>query len=421
MTHAHAIDAALHAAAREHRGRLVALLAKRTRDIAAAEDAVADALAQACATWPRDGVPRNPAGWLLAVARNRWHDAIRRARVAADFAVDWLHHLPQAHIDGDSDDLHALGDERLALMFVCAHPALNSPIHAPLMLQVVLGVPVERMAGLFLVSPGTLGQRLSRAKAKILDAGIAFEIPAPEQLPGRLPGVLDAIYAAYGLGWSADGPDEVTPRSGGVNDSFSSLAAEAIGLARLLAAQLPQAEVLGLLALMLWCESRSAARRDITGQFVPLEHQDVTRWDRSLMDEAANLLVRASRAGQPGRYQLEAAIQSVHARRANTGQTDWEALALLYRGLLSWSPTLGYQLGFISVLARLEGAHAAWEHLSALPLETVRTYQPYWVLRAHLHRARGQQPEAEHAQSVALGLTRRATIRQHLSRMLSVP
>lgn len=408
-----AADAALHAAMREHRGRLVALLAARTRDIAAAEDAVAEAFAQACAAWPRDGVPANLAGWLLTVARNRWRDVARHARVEAEFAQDWLHIASEATaaaVPGDAcASGHPFGDERLALMFVCAHPALNPAVHAPLMLQAVLGVSVERMTGLFLVPPGTLGQRLSRAKTKIRDAGIAFEVPAARQLPARLPGVLDAIYGAYSLGWEAEEPDGDVPAPSALSD-------EVIGLTRLLAAQLPQPEVLGLLSLMLWSESRRAARRDAQGEFVPLEQQDVARWDRRLMDEAAGLLTRASQAGELGRYQLEAAIQSVHARRADTGQTDWQALSQLYQGLLVQSPTLGYQLGFISVLARLEGAAAAWSRLAALPQEVVRAHQPYWVLRAHLHQTLGQASEAAHARSVALGLTRDEAVRRHLSR-----
>lgn len=402
------VDAALRAAAHGHRGRLVALLAVRTRDIAAAEDAVAEAIAQACMSWPRDGIPQNPAGWLLAVARNRWRDMARHAQVEADFAADWLHRFPEAAMAPDTE-AGGVSDDRLKLMFVCAHPALHQAVHAPLMLQVVLGVPVERMAPLFLSSPGTLGQRLSRAKTNIRDAGIAFEMPSVEHLPSRLPAVLDALYGAYCLGWEADGPDDAA--------TWSEMTGEAIYLARMLAAQLPSPEVLGLLALMLWCESRRAGRRGAAGEFVPLDQQDVGCWDRAMMAEAAGLLAHASQAGQLGRYQLEAAIQSVQAHRADSGDTDWHAIALLYQGLLAQSPTLGYQLGFISVLERLEGAEVAWEHLSALPRDTVRSYQPYWVLLAHLHEALGAMPEAEHARSVALGLTRNTAMRRHLERL----
>lgn len=402
MTEAAPGHAALVATVHAYRGRLVALLAARTHDIAAAEDALGDAVAQALTLWPERGVPDNPAAWLLAVARNRWRDADRHAQVHADFAADWLHRHGES---GAADPADGAGeadfpDERLKLMFVCAHPAIDRALHTPLMLQAVLGVPVERMAGAFLVRPAALGQRLSRAKAKIRDAGIAFEVPAESALPARLPAVLDAIYGAYGLGWDA-------PPDTGLTD-------EALTLARLLAERMPQPEALGLLALLLFCESRRDARRDEHGDFVPLDEQDVNRWNRPLMQEAAEVLAQASRTGELGRYQLEAAIQSVHAQRVITSCTDWPALAALYEGLLTQSPTLGYLLGHIGALARWQGPQAAWNELAAIDMDSVRDHLPYWALRAHLHEALGQVEAADHAYSVAAGLSQDEAVRRFL-------
>lgn len=403
-----AADAALTEVVRHQRGRLVALLAARTRDIAAAEDAVGEAIAQALLTWPREGVPNNAAGWLLTVARNRWLDAARHAQVQVAFAADHLHRCEALVAELGTDTLGAFdfADERLKLMFVCAHPAIDRAVHTPLMLQVVLGVPVERMAGIFLVGPGALGQRLSRAKSKIRDAGVAFDVPVQSEIPARLPAVLDAIYGAYGLGWEAVQADAASCASG--------LADEALSLGRLLAELLPEPEVLGLLALMLFCESRRGARRNAAGDFVPLDEQDVALWDQAMMQEAAATLARASQAGQLGRYQLEAAVQSVHAQRTVSGQTDWSALALLYQGLLSLAPTVGYQLGFIGVLARWQGPRVAMERLTAMPLVSVRDHQPYWALRAHLHQALGERDEADRAYSLALGLARDAAVQRFL-------
>lgn len=316
-------------AARISYGRLVAYLARSWRDVAAAEDALGDALLAALEAWPRAGVPDKPEGWLLAAARRRLVDGARHAKVAAAAATELELVVDRAQREAPIDAI--VPDERLKLLFVCAHPAIDEATRTPLMLQTVLGLDAARIASAFLVPPATMSQRLVRVKAKIRDAGIRFEMPEPSDLPSRVDAVLEAIYVAYGSGWEdVAGAD---PRRRG-------LAEEAIWLGRLVARLMPdEAEALGLLSLMLHCEARRGARRDAAGAYVPLDRQDVARWSPAMIDEAEETLITASRIGKPGRFQLEAAIQSAHARRAVAGLTDWEAIALLYEGLLSLAPT----------------------------------------------------------------------------------
>ncbi len=391
-------------AARTSYGRLVAYLAASWRDVAAAEDALAEALVSALETWPRVGVPDNPDAWLLAAARRRLIDAARHAKVAAA-ATSALELLDQGRRDGVSD--LAFPDERLKLLFVCAHPAIDEVARTPLMLQTVLGLDAARIASAFLVAPATMSQRLVRVKAKIRDAGIRFEVPDSRQLPSRVDAVLDAIYAAYGSGWE-DGSGSDPRRRG--------LAEEAIWLGRLVANLLPhEPEALGLLALMLHCEARHEARRDSAGRYVPLDRQDVALWSRPMIDEAEDILADASDAGRPGRFQLEAAIQSAHARRAVTGRTDWDAIALLYEGLLLCAPTTGAWIGHAAALAQARGAESALTTLDAIPLASVASYQPYWALRAHLLKRLGRADEARQAFARAIGLSEDGAVREFLA------
>jgi predicted RNA polymerase sigma factor len=216
-----------------------------------------------------------------------------------------------------------LPDERLKLLFVCAHPAIDPAMHTPLMLQTVLGLDAACIAHAFLISPGAIGQRLVRAKTKIRDAGIQFEIPQGRELPERLDAVLEAIYAAFGIGW-----DDMV----GADQRGQDLAEEAIWLARVLMQQMSEeAEVRGLLALMLHCEARRAARRGPDDQYIPLSEQDPRQWSQPLIEEAERQLAEAGKHSRPGRFQLEAAIQSVHAERARSGRTEWTAIVLFYR------------------------------------------------------------------------------------------
>jgi RNA polymerase sigma-70 factor (ECF subfamily) len=392
-------------AARDAYGRLVAYLAARSRDIAGAEDALGDAFVAALSTWPRGGVPDRPEAWLLAAARRRLVDAARHAKVAAAGAAT-LGILDDAHRAVAAEAVFP--DERLALLFVCAHPAIDEAARTPLMLQSVLGLDAERIASAFLVAPKTMGQRLVRVKAKIRDAGIRFEIPDPRELPRRLSSVLDAIYAAYGSGW-----EDVA----GADPRRRELAEDAIWLGRLVVQQLPgEPEAAGLIALMLHCEARRAARRDAAGRYVPLDQQDVALWLRPMIDEAERTLAGAARAGRLGRFQLEAAIQSAHADRAHTGYTDWEGIALLYEGLLRIAPTIGARVAHAAALAQARGLGAGLAALDAIAPDVVTAYQPYWALRAHLLAGLGSAAAAAEAYARAIGLSEDPAVRDFLAR-----
>jgi len=297
-------------------------------------------------------------------------------------------------------------DSRLALLFVCAHPAIDEAVRTPLMLQTVLGLDAARIAQAFLVAPAAIGQRLVRVKAKIRDAGIHFELPSAQELPLRLASVLEAIYAAYGSGW-----EDVA----GADPRRQGLAEEAIWLGRLVTRLLPdEPEGKGLLALMLHCEARRAARRDAQGAYVPLLRQDVALWARTMIDEAETTLSAAAAGRRPGRFQLEAAIQSVHARRAITNHTDWEAIALLYEGLLRVAPTIGARVGHAASLAEARGPEAGLSALGEMPSEDVADYQPYWALRGHLLKRFGRTAEARAAFERAMALSQDPAVRDFL-------
>jgi predicted RNA polymerase sigma factor len=392
-------------AARNSYGRLVAYLAVQTRDVAAAEDALGDAFLAALKTWGESGIPKNPEAWLLVTARHRLIDTARRShvqdKILNTFKLNEPESLTQPSWDGVS-----FPDERLKLLFICAHPAIDATIHTPLMLQTVLGLNAAQIASAFLVAPATMSQRLVRAKAKIRDAGIAFELPEAEELPTRLAAVLEAIYTAYTHAWeTVDGGD---PRHQG-------LAEEAIWLARLCIQLMPQdPEARGLLALMLYCEARREARRTVNGAYIPLSQQDTRLWSQSMINEAERELAQAATFKQLGRFQLEAAIQSIHAERAITQRVNWEALALLYEGLIQLSPTLGALVSRAAVITEVKGVDLGLATLDTLDTETVRIYQPYWALKAHLLKQLGRNSEARQAYSRAIGLTEDAIIREFL-------
>jgi predicted RNA polymerase sigma factor len=323
-----AAHTAIEAVARNSYGRLIAYLAARSGDVAGAEDALGDAFVAALQRWPMDGIPQKPEAWLLHAARNRMIDAARCNKVRQDSG---------AYLQVIAEDAETVAathevfpDERLKLLFVCAHPAIDIAARTPLMLQTVLGVDAAGIASAFLVSPAAMGQRLVRAKNKIRDAAVPFRVPDPPEWDERVSFVLDAIYAGYTTGWDS----LMEPSS-----THHALAADAIALGRTLAQLMPsEPEALGLLALMLHCEARRAARYTSNGEFVPLDKQDTALWSRPMMDEAENHLRSAAALKRMGRYQLEAAIQSIHASRAASGSIDWPEILLLYEVPLSGEP-----------------------------------------------------------------------------------
>jgi RNA polymerase sigma-70 factor (ECF subfamily) len=389
--------------ARESYGRLVAYLSVHTQDLAGAEDALSEALLKALTAWPRDGVPQNPEAWLLTTARRSLIDFFRHQRVVLTSEPNLLlliQNSAEATLETN------FPDERLNLLFVCAHPAIDPAMHTPLMLQTVLGLDAVRIAGAFLVSPKTMGQRLVRAKTKIRDGGIRFEVPEPRQLSQRLDAVLDAIYAAFGIGW-----DDMV----GVDQRGRDLTEEAIWLSRVLLQLMPnEAEVCGLLALMLHCEARRAARRGRDDRYVPLSEQDPKLWSLSLIEEAERHLAEASKYGRPGRFQLEAAIQSVHAERGRSGRIEWTAIVRFYQQLNRISPTIGRRTGYAAALAEANGAEEGLAVLDAIDQDTVTAYQPYWAVRAHLLQLLGKGPEAQHAYDRAIGLAEDPAVREFL-------
>jgi len=390
--------------ARNSYGKLIAFLVAHTRDVAAAEDALSDAFAAALEDWPRGGCPDNPEAWLLTVARRRAIDAVRRRQRGEQVSREL--ELLAGLAAGESP---LIPDLRLELMFACAHPAIEQAVRAPLMLQVVLGVNAARIASAFLVAPGTMGQRLVRAKNRIREAGVPFERPRRDELPERLGPVLDAIYAAYAEGWTDPGGTDAARRD---------LAEEAVYLGGLLRELLPQEpEVLGLLALMLYAEARRRARRSAQGEFVPLDEQDLALWDLRMIEAAESLLRRAGALGAPGRFQLEAAIQSAHVHRRRTGEANWASVVELYDGLLALDGSPVVAINRAVAFAEWQGADAALETLESLDADARLTpYQPYWAARAELSARANRPDDARQAYEIAIGLERDAAVRRFLQR-----
>ena len=400
------------AVARRSYGKLVAFLAARTRDVAAAEDALSEAFASALTDWPRNGCPSNPEAWLLTVARRKSIDALRR-RSSGEAATAELQLLADG-LDAEAQNAE-IPDRRLALMFVCAHPAIEASVRAPLILQVVLGLDAAMIASAFLVSPAAMGQRLVRAKSKIRQAGIPFSVPEREELPARLDAVLDAIYAAFAEGWTDPGGTDVVRRD---------LTEEAFFLARLVTELLPaEPEALGLLALMLHAQARRHARRSADGEYVPLANQDPALWDLQMIDEAEALLLRGSGLGSVGRYQLEGALQSAHVYRCRTGQSNWADVLQLYDALFALAGSPVVAINRALAIAEVHGAVAA---LAAMPEPAadarLTEYQPYWAARAELLAKTGAHREARHAYEIAIGLERDPAVRRFLQqRQVTLP
>ncbi len=404
------------AVARRSYGKLVAFLAARTRDVAAAEDALSEAFAAlseafaaALADWPVKGCPANPEGWLLTVARRKVID-MHRGRHRHELAAEQLRILTEG-LDAAATDAQ-IPDQRLALMFACGHPAIDVGVRAPLILQVVLGLDAKTIASAFLTSPAAMGKRLGRAKDKIRQAGIPFSVPEREELPGRLDTVLDAIYAAFAEGWTDPGGTDVARRD---------LTEEAVFLARLVTELLPsEPEALGLLALMLHAEARRHARRNLHGDYVPLAEQDPALWDSSMIDVAEALLRRASALGSIGRYQLEGALQSAHVYRCRTGHANWAEVVQLYDALFALVGSPVVAINRALAIAEVHGASAALDAIQELAADgRLAEYQPYWAARAELLAKTGAHAEARHAYEIAIGLERDASVRRFLQQRQS--
>ena len=389
-------------AARDSYGRLLALLAAATSDLAGAEDALADAFERALRTWPSRGVPGNPDAWLLTVARNRLRDEWKSARVQRavplDAAPDTLAHI-------DDVDVDVIPDRRLELMLVCAHPAIDRAMHTPLMLNTVLGFTAEQVGRAFSVPAPTMATRLVRVKKRIKAAGIPFRIPDLADLPARMASVLEAVYGAYVIDW-ATGPQA------------RQLPSEALHLAEVLTTLVPgDPEALGLAALIELSAARGPARVDAEGHFVALADQDPALWNQELIGRAHEHLRAAHARGQLGRFQLEASIQAVHCARGRDGTTDWPTLLTLHRILQAIAPSLGSGVALAAVTAEVDGPAAGLAALDALLLEAgqrARLFQPAKATRAHLLDRLGRKEEAVAAYDGAISLTHDTAEREYL-------
>ncbi len=399
--------AAVEHAARTSYGRLVALVSRKTRDIAAAEDCLSEALAAALKQWPLEGVPQSPEAWLVNAAQRQWLSQLRKKSTASDAETSLkllIDELAHATMDG------SLPSATLQLLFVCAHPAIDATMRTPLMMQTVLGLSAEQIGGAFLVAPKTMGQRLSRVKTKIRDAGLSFDIPAGQRLSARLEDVLEAIYGCFGVGHQLSALDT----------DDDDLSTEALSLARMVTELLPQEpETAGLLSLILHCQARRFGRV-VDGEFVPLSQQDTRRWDVAQLAEAEAVLRTAATFQRPGRFQLEAAIQSAHNERLLRGTVQWQDIVNLYLLLLSRAPTVGAQLGYASVLGEgMKTPQAGIEVLNGIEPSLMQAFQPYWAVRAQLLKQCGQREAATHAFARAIGLTRDPALRRYLLRISS--
>ncbi|WP_459246839.1 RNA polymerase sigma factor [Streptomyces youssoufiensis] len=389
--------ASVEAVFREERGRLLASLVRRFGDLDLAEEVTSEAVEAALLHWPTTGVPARPGAWLLTTARRKAVDRLRRDQAyAARLALLHLEAeradpAPPADADGE------LPDERLQMFFTCAHPALDADDRVAITLRCLAGLTTPEVARAFLVPPATMAQRIVRAKKKIREARIPFRVPGPDELPERLPGVLQVVYSVFTEGYAA---------SSGPALQRLDLASEAIRLARILRRLLPaEREVAGLLALLLLVHARRAARTDPDGALVLLDEQDRARWDRSMIEEGRDLVVRALRGGPPGPYGVQAAIAALHDEAADLTSTDWPQMVALYDVLLALTPSPVVALGRAVAVAMRDGPLAGLALLDGLAGERqLQAYHPYQAARGDLLHRLGRLPEAAAAYRQALAL-----------------
>ncbi|MFC2953175.1 RNA polymerase sigma factor [Marinicaulis aureus] len=395
--------------ARVSYGRLLAWLCARTGDVAAAEDALADAFRAALEHWPKTGAPNSPEAWIITAARRKLIDQGRKAKTR--YEAEPALALAAEEAEAKAIDDSPFPDERLKLMFICAHPAIDVNVRTPLMLQTVLGLDAAKIASAFLTSPKAMGARLVRAKRKIKSAAVPFVEPPLEQVPERMSAVLDAIYAAFGAGWNeVDG-------SGQTGD----LTQEAIFLAQLATSLAPaQAEAWGLLSLMLHAEARRDARHS-GGAYIPLSSQDTALWDRRMIAAAEEALATAWRLKSMGRFQLEAAIQSAHAASRLTGRDVQNDIILLYENLVRIAPSTGAEIGYAAALASAGRAEDGLKVLDRIEKDRIQTHQPFWAVRAHILKEVGRNEDANASYDRAIGLSDNDAARAFLRSQKTTP
>jgi len=388
-------------------GRILATLIRLLGDFDLAEEAMHEAFATALSLWPESGVPGNPRPWLISTARFKAIDTLRR-RARFDASQDELVRYLEAQSSSEesSNEEDSLEDDRLRLIFTCCHPSLAPESHVALTLREVCGLTTEEIAKAFLTTPRTLAQRIVRAKAKIREARIPYEVPTPKELPERLDAVLQVIYLVFNEGYSAAAGAEVTR---------AELTGEAIRLGRLLTELQPEPEVIGLLALMLLHESRRAARTSPTGELILLELQDRSLWNRQLIAEGVTLLEKALKSRRFGSYTLQAAIAAVHAEAESVASTDWGQIVALYDRLAEIQPSPVVQLNRAVAIAMRDGPEAGLAHIDAvLEHGELADYYLAHSARADMCRRLGRTAEARSAYEKALALTQQEPERQFL-------
>jgi RNA polymerase sigma-70 factor, ECF subfamily len=410
---ADAVAAAIASAFREERATVLATLIRQVGNFQLAEDAVQDAFEAAVTVWRRDGIPGNPGAWITTAARRRAIDRLRRNRSVADRAdrLAELMRLDAQHEEPTMDDESMIVDDRLRLVFTCCHPALEMPARVALTLRALGGLTTGEIARAFLVAEPTMGKRIVRAKRKIAEARIPYRVPADEELPDRLRGVLQVVYLIFNEGYAAAEGDRLVREE---------LCDEAIRLGLLLSRLMPDdAEVWGLLALMLLHDARRAARVDASGRYVALDAQDRSLWDQNRIREGRAMLERAARLRRPGEYQVQAAITALQVEAPDPEATDWAQIAELYGALGVLNPSPVVELNRAVAVGMASGADAGLELLAPLLADTaLERYQPLYAAHAELLRRAGDAAGAARAYERAIELSANAVERAELQRRL---